>query len=236
VFQLAAATTRNSTADGTSRPSASSQGIFLRLPGQWNDGLWNDASLGTEIYYNLHRWYEQQLGRYSRPDPLSEFAPDWPAYQMRAFNTFAYAQGRPTFWSDPAGEKVTGPDILNCLNPATCGVMAGCRYAALKRTRSLFGSIDDGTPGNAFQHCFWTCCMSKRLGSDKAKDIARGHEESPDNPLCHALMDLSNNATGAGSGPNGPQGGCGEHCQSTPLVKGPIGPCCPIGQIMGAEP
>jgi RHS repeat-associated protein len=45
-------------------------GIFLRLPGQWDDGTWADATSGAGIYYNVWRFLEPQTGRYTRPDPL----------------------------------------------------------------------------------------------------------------------------------------------------------------------
>lgn len=185
--------------------------------------------------FNLHRWYEPQTGRYTRTDPLPELAPDWPVYQLLAFHTYAYVQNRPLLWSDPKVERVTGADILNCLNPATCGTAVGCRLAALKRTLSLFGNNDDGTEGNAFQHCFWTCCMAKQLGSERAKDIGRGHEASRDNQLCHALMDLANNASGAGSSPTGPAGGCQDHCQRIPLQKRNSSPSGASGQGVSVE-
>ena len=46
------------------------KGIFLRLPGQWDDALFSNATLGADIYYNVHRWYEPQTGRYTSVDPL----------------------------------------------------------------------------------------------------------------------------------------------------------------------
>jgi RHS repeat-associated protein len=49
---------------------AQAAGVFLRFPGQWLDEAWKDASLGAEIYYNVHRWYEHGVGRYGRVDPI----------------------------------------------------------------------------------------------------------------------------------------------------------------------
>lgn len=46
------------------------KGIFLRLPGQWDDALFSNPTLGVDIYYNVHRWYEPQTGRYVSSDPL----------------------------------------------------------------------------------------------------------------------------------------------------------------------
>ncbi len=49
---------------------ASENGVFLRLPGQWVDPSWEDATLGVGLSFNVNRWYEPQTGRYSQPDPL----------------------------------------------------------------------------------------------------------------------------------------------------------------------
>jgi RHS repeat-associated protein len=82
-------------------PSAQESGIFLRLPGQWSDGIWGGATLGAEVYYNLHRWYEPQLGRYSRPDPLGFDEGDW--------SLFAYAASSPLLRFDPDGLAALAP-------------------------------------------------------------------------------------------------------------------------------
>jgi hypothetical protein len=34
------------------------KGIFLRFPGQWDDGLFGNATLGADAYYNVHRWFD----------------------------------------------------------------------------------------------------------------------------------------------------------------------------------
>ncbi len=39
-------------------PSAQSSGIFLRLPGQWDDPAWGNSKLSSGLYYNLNRFYE----------------------------------------------------------------------------------------------------------------------------------------------------------------------------------
>jgi len=59
--------------------------VFLRFPGQWVDEIWEDAGLGVGLADNMFRWYENQTGRFTRPDPLG--GGDIPY--------FAYA------WSDP---------------------------------------------------------------------------------------------------------------------------------------
>lgn len=32
--------------------------IFLRLPGQWDDALFSNSTLGVGIYDNVDRWHE----------------------------------------------------------------------------------------------------------------------------------------------------------------------------------
>ncbi len=50
------------------------------------------------LYYNVHRWYEFQTGRYSRPDPLGLEAGDP--------NIYLYAGGVPSALLDPLGLAV----------------------------------------------------------------------------------------------------------------------------------
>ena len=45
-------------------------GIYLRFPGQWDEGTWQDATSGAGVYYNVWRWYGTATGRYTRPDPI----------------------------------------------------------------------------------------------------------------------------------------------------------------------
>jgi RHS repeat-associated protein len=52
-------------------PSAEASGVFLRLPGQWEDPVFDPSTLGVNLHYNLHRWYEPATGRYIAPDPFT---------------------------------------------------------------------------------------------------------------------------------------------------------------------
>jgi len=68
-------------------PSAQTSGIFLRLPGQWWDGLFDASTLGAQQYQNLYRWYSPSGGSYARVDPLRVRAARQPylyAYQRPA--------------------------------------------------------------------------------------------------------------------------------------------------------
>ncbi len=72
------------------------KGIFLRLPGQWDDSYFDKTTIGADIYYNVHRWFEPQTGRYTRTDPLV-LRPDPES------NAFLYANANPLRFLDPLG-------------------------------------------------------------------------------------------------------------------------------------
>jgi RHS repeat-associated protein len=73
---------------------AGAAGIFLRFPGQWTDEVWQDAGLGADIYYNVHRWYDYLGSRYSSPDPAGLAA---------GVNLYSYAQQNPVNFRDVLG-------------------------------------------------------------------------------------------------------------------------------------
>jgi len=73
---------------------AQSSDVFLRLPGQWDDPLWQNPTAGVGIYYNVHRWYEAGTGRYARPDPLPLKPAPLP---------YVHTASRPTFFTDTLG-------------------------------------------------------------------------------------------------------------------------------------
>jgi RHS repeat-associated protein len=77
-------------------------GLYLRLPGQWDDGTWADATSGAGIYYNVHRWYAPGSGRFTRP---------YPGTDRPLFHSYGYADNRPLFWIDPDGRKPTLPRL-----------------------------------------------------------------------------------------------------------------------------
>jgi RHS repeat-associated protein len=91
---------------------ASDNGIFLRLPGQWDDGTWDEASSGAGVYYNVHRWYEEGTGRYTRPDPFHDQA---------ASNAFDFSYQNPLMFVDRDGRFPTGvwDNPLSCASAVT---------------------------------------------------------------------------------------------------------------------
>ncbi|HEY6321379.1 MAG TPA: RHS repeat-associated core domain-containing protein, partial [Thermoanaerobaculia bacterium] len=80
-------------------PSAQRAGIFLRLPGQWDDIVWDDNThLSSGLYYNLNRWYDAGTAQYVRPDPLG--------LRGGSMNVYSYATENPLAFVDPLGLTV----------------------------------------------------------------------------------------------------------------------------------
>ncbi len=73
---------------------AQAAGVFLRLPGQWEDETWRNPRLDSPLHYNLYRWYQPETGRYASPDPLG---------LTGDANPYAYAAGNPLLEIDPFG-------------------------------------------------------------------------------------------------------------------------------------
>ncbi len=122
-----------------SSSSALSAGVFLRLPGQFEDAAWADATSGAQSYYNLHRWHEFQTGRYTSPDPLGAIRPDREAL-FTANPLYAYAASSPTFFVDPLGLEV----VIE--NPDTAA-----SYDQLKKCFPLFRQVAEH-----FENDAWT--------------------------------------------------------------------------------
>jgi RHS repeat-associated protein len=78
---------------------ASENGIDLRLPGQWVDSVWRDATSGADLIQNAWRWYAPTIGRYSRPDPLG---------LAGGINLYGYVGQNPVVKMDPLGLSTLG--------------------------------------------------------------------------------------------------------------------------------
>ncbi len=99
-------------------PTAESAGIFVRFPGQVDDATWTDATLGTKLFYNVHRWYESGTGRYAAPDPMGLDA---------GLNLYSYAWANPVMWTDPLGLSPSPlPPGRQGKRPCTSGEYAAC--------------------------------------------------------------------------------------------------------------
>jgi RHS repeat-associated protein len=111
-------------------------GIALRLPGQWEDGTWADATSGAGIYYNLHRWYSPGVGRYTKSDPVR-----W----LQFATHYLYASNRPLTIVDPRGlapcASLEKPSPGSC-----CGSPLAPRIQNVKTKRALYCANRDNPP------------------------------------------------------------------------------------------
>ena len=92
--------------------------IYLRLPGQWDDGTWDDATSGSGVNYNVHRWFQPATGTYTRSDPAG--------LVFGGLNPYRYADGSPLRFSDPLGLT-------------TCVLISGVKMAELGGVEAFFG-------------------------------------------------------------------------------------------------
>jgi RHS repeat-associated protein len=92
--------------------------------------------------YNVHRWYQPAVGRYTRPDPFG----------LRYVNNlFAYASLNPVLQADPDGRFPTFP----ARNPITCSV------AGASEARSRGKGM-----GWRWAHCWASCEITKNCGGE----------------------------------------------------------------------
>jgi YD repeat-containing protein len=130
---------------------ASESGIFLRLPGQWQDTSWADATSGAGVAHNVARWLEVGTGRYTQPDPLGvvnrgAFSPSSGQDPLRQL--YGYAEMNPVIRFDPLGLK----SRVCCKKIPVVGVF-GFRHCYIeiqtdkgRATCGLFGGPGSGEP------------------------------------------------------------------------------------------
>jgi RHS repeat-associated protein len=87
----------------------------LRLPGQWDHDTWAESSSGGVTHYNVHRWYESRIGRYTRIDPLPTDEPD-------EISPYLYVYSNPLTGFDPLGLSTFLPcsDLPGRPCPSAC--------------------------------------------------------------------------------------------------------------------
>lgn len=123
-------------------------GIYLRLPGQWDHLFWRrelSQGLGDNLYYNVHRWYEAATGRYASADPallghpaqagaggggylLGLVGGSGDASQNTALShLYLYAAANPLLWVDRYGLAPCPPPAdTSCLEPSSGCCVQGC--------------------------------------------------------------------------------------------------------------
>lgn len=66
---------------------------IIHYPGQWSSPAFGSPGSQGELYYNVHRWYEPQTGRYTQVDPLG----------TTSTKPYLYAAANPVRLTDPLG-------------------------------------------------------------------------------------------------------------------------------------
>ena len=177
-------------------PTAQSSGIFLRLPGQWDDATWDNSKLRSGLYYNLNRWYEHDTGRYTTPD-LFLFA-----FTVGGQQAYAYVRANPLRLTDPAGLYGTSDCSYYDTRCAQCGGTYYCKTApfwcnsfAKPPQPAKHGLHDfEGWP-RCTRQCLQDCdavsfglrkACNPNLCSGGANDPATVDFSSPIHTRCHA--------------------------------------------------
>lgn len=166
----------------------------------------------TGLYYYRARYYEPKTGRFVSEDPVRfEAGADF----------YAYARNNPVLWTDPDGllpknKNVRWPDITGCRDPEACAAKFSCYLAAEEMVEKVYHRNDEGTRANAFKHCYWSCCISKKVGPCRAVEQTSAHERIPHNPEQDMRMDLFNNYQGAERAQVYPDRGCKRICLEAP--------------------
>jgi RHS repeat-associated protein len=128
---------------GTPAGALESQ-VYLRLPGQWQDTSWQDASSGAGIYYNVHRWYAPGTGTYTRPDPA----------RLLGISDYVYALGDPISISDssgllPAGFGADDTCLICTVYAEARGQSAPCQQAVASAIINRFINCGGGGKGGS---------------------------------------------------------------------------------------
>jgi RHS repeat-associated protein len=141
---------------GADWSGAGGAGMFLRLPGQWAEG--NSFS---NLFLNLHRWYEAGTGRYTGPDRIRS---------PRAFSDYIYVSSNPIVNTDRFG---LSQDVVQEMTfEHACAVAWG-----------LEGRRRGQIRGFRYAHC-WTSCMIDTACGRRAARVAEIEKEILDVIKC----------------------------------------------------
>jgi RHS repeat-associated protein len=90
--------------------------------------------------------------------------------------------------------------------PEECAIVFAAGLNADREMKRIYGDdVVEGTlknrsPGDAFQHCFWSGSITLVLGADKAEKWTNRHEAIANNPVSQREYDQQNNARGRSIG------------------------------------
>ncbi|MDA8457460.1 RHS repeat-associated core domain-containing protein, partial [Acidovorax sp. GBBC 3334] len=135
-----------------------------------------DEGAGAGLFYNRHRYYDPQLGRYVSQDPIG---------LAGGVNNYSYARENPNSFTDP-----TGLDVYLCKQPAfgiswnpldhhwikTDSIEAG--MGAIKNDCGNAGNASGDLPGDSVQICDhskrdktnMTCTLIKDVDEKKVNE------------------------------------------------------------------
>lgn len=190
------------------------KGIFLRLPGQWKDPLWSDATYPMELFYNLHRWYEARTGRYASADPVG----------IETFlNLHTYVNSNPLRMVDPDGRRTQPGSSPGAAVDCVLAMRDVVRIVAKDKTRlqHCLGNclITKYCPGRSFTA--WAASSAKEL-SDLWKCKINGLQGNCDSYW--QPEDFKDNRAGRACKP---ERSCEEHCSGYEVFEepspGPLG-------------
>jgi RHS repeat-associated protein len=175
------------------------KGVFLRMPGQWTDSIWDIPTNGIQLHYNLNRWYEQQSGRYLQVDPMGLHT----AGGLHPLNLlFGYSEEDPLAKSDPLGLYATvgcnstqASAIGIAWNQATDALRgAGGRSKCLKcvdpapiirkmasTTYHCLGALSQGALGVPENMCQWAGDPDRNITGSDVTVFDHGFQDQQEN-------------------------------------------------------
>ena len=149
---------------GLDYTNASASGVFLRLPGQWDDDVWQLSAAQNALSENLQRWYQPNVGSYSRPDPLGLRGDPHP---------YQYGLGNPLSFFDPFGlYSVDSACICSASDGDTPGT--GLPGERLKReVDTICSQLEEQITDPKLRQCLKKSCDRGRIRCRTACGLTR---------------------------------------------------------------